>query len=299
LHIGLSLIFTANFHAVRFLGLLTAFLGFHYCLVAQVTVQPVSARYLPLGTYSGKFNDVFGAKANAASLSTLKRGGIGVYGEKRFGVENLNIYALSAALPTTSGTFGISGNYSGFSQSNQSQLTLSYGRKITQGVDVGASFHYHNISQAGIYGSNSAITGSLSMLLHLSEKITAGFNIYNPFRASWSKVTEDERLPARYTFGIGYDASDKFYLTTELEKEESQPLNVNFAMHYQFIQQLFVRGGVATQTSSYFAGLGIQFSDFRFDITSSFHPQLGISPGAVLIYNFGKIKEDSKAAPEQ
>ncbi len=284
--------------AVRFLGLLSALLGF-ITVTGQVSVQPIAARYLPLGAYSNKFNDVFGARANAASLSTLKKGGIGVYGEKRYGVENLNMYAMSAALQTNSGNFGVYGSYFGFSQSNQAQLSLAYGRKITQAIDIGASFHYHTINQSGIYGSSSAITGSLSMLLHLSEKITAGFNIYNPFRASWSKVADDERLPARYTFGMGYDASDKFYLTAELEKEESQPLNVNVAMHYQFIPQLFVRGGVASQTSSYFAGLGMVFSDFRLDLATSFHPQLGVSPGVVLMYQFGKNKEDETATTPQ
>jgi hypothetical protein len=262
--------------------------------LGQVAVQPVAARYLSLGAYSRQFNDVFGARANAASLSTVKQGGIGVYGERRFMLDNLNMYNLSAALPTHSGTFGLSGNYFGFAESNQTQLSLSYGRKVLESLDVGASFHYHNISQSGIYGSSSAITGSISMLLHLSEKITAGFNAYNPFRASWSKVADEERLPARYTFGIGYDASDKFYLTGELEKEESQPLNVNVAMHYQLIPQLFVRGGIASQTSNYFAGLGLALADLRLDIATSFHPQLGVSPGIVLLYNFGKNKDDKE-----
>jgi hypothetical protein len=131
------------------------------------------------------------------------------------------------------------------------------------------------------------------MLLHLSPKITAGLNAYNPFRASWSKAQE-ERLPSRYTFGLGYDASDKFFVTGELEKEESQPVNVNLGIHYQLIEQLFIRGGISSLTSSYFAGLGLQLSDFRLDVATSFHPQLGVSPGVLLLYNFGKKKEENQ-----
>jgi hypothetical protein len=261
---------------------------------SQVAVQPIAAKYLSLGSYSNQFNDVFGAKANAASLSTLKQSGVGVYGERRFMLEELNMYSMSAALRTHSGTFGLSGSYFGFAESNQTQLSLSYGRKIAQTIDIGASFHYHAISQAGIYGNSSAITGSLSMLLHLSEKITAGFNVYNPFRAQWSKTTDEERLPSRYTFGLGYDASEKFYMTAELEKEEGQEVNVNLALHYQFIPQLFIRGGIASLTSSYFAGLGIQLSDFRVDLATSVHPQLGVTPGVVLLYSFGKKKEEDE-----
>lgn len=261
---------------------------------SQVAVQPVAARYLSLGVYSNRFNDVFGAKANAASLSTLKQSGIGVYGERRFMLDQLNMYSMAAAIRTNSGNFGLSGTYFGFSQSNQTQLSLSYGRKVARAIDIGASFHYHAISQAGLYGSSSAITGSLSMLLHLSEKITAGLNVYNPFRAQWSKVNDEERLPSRYSFGMGYDASEKFYLTAELEKEEGQDVNVNLAMHYQFIPQLFIRGGISSLTSSYYAGVGMQLSKFRFDIATSFHPQLGVSPGVVLLYNFGKKETEEQ-----
>jgi hypothetical protein len=259
----------------------------------QVAVQPVAARYLSLGAYSNQFNDVFGANANAASLSTLKQAGIGVYGERRFNLEQLNMYNLAAALPTGSGTFGLQGTYFGFSQSNQTRLSLAYGRKIVETVEIGASFHYHAISQAGIYGNSSAITGSLGMLLHLSPKITAGLNAYNPFRATWSKG-DGERLPSRYTFGMGYDASEKFFVTGELEKEENLPVNVNLGIHYQLIEQLFIRGGISTQTSSYYAGLGLQLSGFRLDVATSFHPQLGVSPGVLLLYNFGKKKEENE-----
>jgi hemolysin activation/secretion protein len=202
------------------------------------------------------------------------------------------MYSMSSAFRTNSGTFGLNGSYFGFAESNQTQLSLAYGRKVSSTVDVGASFHYHAISQAGIYGNSSAITGSLSMLWHLSEKIMAGFNVYNPFRAQWSKTTDDERLPSRYTFGLGYDASEKFFLTGELEKEEGQEVNVNLAIHYQLIPQVFIRGGIASLTSSYFAGLGIQLSDFRVDFATSFHPQLGVSPGVVLLYQFGKKSEE-------
>jgi hypothetical protein len=258
----------------------------------QVAVQPVAARYLSLAAYSTLHNDAFGGRANAASLANLNRGGIGAYGERRFMLDQLNMYSIAAALPTQSGNFGLSGSYFGFSQSNQTQLNLSYGRKVTETVDIGASFHYHALSQAGIYGSSSAITGSLGMLLHLSDKIIAGVNAYNPFRASWSKLDGEERLPSRYTFGMGYDASENFYMSVEIEKEEGLPVNVNLGMHYQFIPQFFVRGGIATQTSSYFAGLGFDLEQFRLDVATSFHPQLGLSPGVLLMYNFKKKKEN-------
>lgn len=258
-----------------------------------MTTQPIGARYLGIGAYSQRFLDVYATRYNAASLAGLQQGGMAVYGERRFMLDNLNLYTFSGALPAGDGAFAVHGSYFGFAQSNQMQGTFAYGRKVAQTVEVGGSFHYHTISQAGIYGSASAITGSVSMRMRLTDKITAGVNAYNPIRAAWSKA-EEERLPARYTVGVGYDASDKFFLTTEIEKEENQPVNVNLAAHYQFVPQFFARVGIATQTSNYFAGLGFMLSDFRLDVAVSHHPQLGLTPGVLLLVNIGKSKNDSQ-----
>ncbi len=260
-------------------------------LSAQTTLQPIGARYLTLGAYSQKGLDVYATRSNSASLAGLKQSGISAYAERRFGLDNMNLYTFSGALITKSGTFGVNASYFGFDQSNQSQMTLGYGRKISETIEVGGSFHYHNISQAGIYGNSSAITGSASLRMKLSDKITAGLNVFNPVRATWSKTT-DERLPVRYTIGMGYDASDKFFITTELEKEEGQDLNVNLGFQYNILSQLFFRGGISTQTSNYFGGIGLNLKDFRIDIATSYHPQLGLTPGVLMLLNLGKQKED-------
>lgn len=261
--------------------------------LTQTILQPAAARYLALGAYSTHNVDVYATRSNPASLSQLTQASIAIYGEKRFLLEDLNLYTASFALPTKSGTFAFHGTYFGSSLSNQSQMTLAYGRKITDKIDVGASFHYHQISQAGIYGKASAITGSVGFLLHLTDKIHAGLNVYNPIRAAYGR-DKLEQLPSQYSFGVGFDASDKLFATTELVKEENQNLNVNVGFQYQFIRQFFIRAGIATQTTNYFLGLGFRLKDFRLDIATSYHPQLGFTPGLLLLYVFGKKAVESK-----
>ena len=75
-------------------------------------------------------------------------------------------------------------------------------------------------------------------------------------------------------------------------KSEGHNVNVNAGFQYQFIKQFFIRAGVATFTANYFAGLGFRLKDFRLDIATSYHPQLGLSPGLLLLYEFGKRKID-------
>lgn len=231
-----------------------------------------------------------GSRANAASLSRLAQGGFAAYAERRFNLDNLNAYSFAAAIPMKqAGGFGLYGAYLGFAQSNQSQLTFSYGRKVSQGVDIGASFHYHNLQQSGIYGNSTAITGSVGLLLHLSDKITAGVNYFNPVRTSW-KNAEGEHLPSRVTFGLGYDASEKVLVAAEIDKEEGQAVNVNAAIQYQMLPSLFLRAGIATQTSNYFGAIGLKLAGFNIEIASSYHPTLGLSPGVLLAATIGKQK---------
>jgi hypothetical protein len=258
---------------------------------AQGITDAIGARYFALGAYSTHNVDVYATRSNAASLAQLERSAIAVYGERRFMLQDLNLYTGSLGITTGSGNFALQGSYFGFNLSNQTQLSLSYGRKVTSKVDIGASFHYNQIKQAGIYGSASAVTGSLGLLLHLSDKVTAGINAYNPIGASFGKDNA-ERIPAQYNFGLGYEASDKLFLSTEIVKTENRKLDVNAGLQYKFVKQFFVRAGIATLTSNYYVGLGFNLKDFRLDIATSYHPQLGLSPGLLLLYEFGKKPAD-------
>jgi hypothetical protein len=258
---------------------------------SQGIFDPAGARYLSLGAYSIENIDVYATRTNAASLARLKQPAAAVYGERRFMLEDLNTFYCSMALTTGSGNFAVHGSYFGFDLSNQTQLSLSYGRKLSAKADIGVSFHYNQIKQAGIYGSANAITGSAGIIFHLTEKLHAGLNAYNPIRAAYDKQKE-ERIPAQYNFGLGYDVSDKLYVSAELVKTEGYNINVNAGIQYRFIPQFFIRAGIATLTSNYFAGLGFNLKHFRMDIATSYHPQLGFTPGLLLLFEFGKLKDN-------
>jgi hypothetical protein len=65
-------------------------------------------------------------------------------------------------------------------------------------------------------------------------------------------------------------------------------VNVNAGMQYKFLSQLLARVGISTATSSAWAGIGLTWKSFRLDVTTSYHSQLGITPGVLLVFNFNK-----------
>jgi hypothetical protein len=76
----------------------------------------------------------------------------------------------------------------------------------------------------------------------------------------------------------------------EIEKEEDQAVNVNTGIQYKFLSRLLFRAGMSTNTSTAWLGAGLTLKSFRVDITTAYHPQLGITPGVLLIFNFKSVE---------
>jgi hypothetical protein len=272
----------------KFIRIVILCLSVSFSIKAQTLQKPLQSSYTGLGAYSSGHTDIFSFTNNQASLAGLKNFSAGVFGERRFMLNELNHYMAVAGMPTHSGNFGLKATYSGFTDYNETQLGLAYARKLGKKVDIGAQFNYNGIRIAG-YGNASAISFELGSILHITEKLHAGVQVNNPVGGKFGK--EQEKLPSVYSFGLGYEASNKFLLTAEVEKEENQPINVNTGFQYRFIPQLQVRAGVSSAASIVWAGVGVRLNAVRIDITSSYHPQLGVTPGLLLLFGINKDKE--------
>ena len=146
-------------------------------------------------------------RSNQASLAQLKNASAGVFGERRFLLNELNNYSAAIGLPTKSGNFGLKAGYYGFSDYNESQLGLAYARKLGKKVDIGAQFNYNGIRIAG-YGNDAAVSFEIGTVLHVTDKLHAGVHVNNPVGGKFGK-DQKEKLASVYTFGLGYEASEK------------------------------------------------------------------------------------------
>lgn len=240
----------------------------------------MAAIYTQLNTYSSNFNDAFSFANNQAALAGTRYFSMGVFGEKRFMLRELGVYKMALALPTTSGNFGIKADYFGSTAFNESQLGFAYGRNLGK-LDVGVQFNYYMV-RALSYGTASSVNFEGGAILHVTDQFETGVHIYNPTKADIGKNT-GEKLPLIYSAGFGYDASDKLFIGTEIEKTENLPINVNAGLQYSF-EKFFARTGISSATSSFYFGLGFLTNGFRIDATVALHPNLGITPGIMLVY---------------
>ena len=74
-------------------------------------------------------------------------------------------------------------------------------------------------------------------------------------------------------------------ISAEIKKEEDQPVNITAGLQYKFLPQLLTRIGISATTSSVWIGIGIILPAIQLDITTAYHPQLGISPGLLVLFN--------------
>ena len=60
---------------------------------------------------------------------------------------------------------------------------------------------------------------------------------------------------------------------------------MNAGIQYRFLQKIYARAGISTAASSLYFGCGFLWNDLRLDATISWHQQLGLTPGILIIFH--------------
>jgi hypothetical protein len=243
--------------------------------------------YTGLGAYSHQLTQSFSFLANQAALGTVSRTSAGVYAEQEYGLKALSRFMATAAMPVNRGGAGIAMQYAGFGDFNESQVGLAYGKDLGR-VSLGIQCNYNMMHIAG-YGNDAAIGFEVGSQWQINPALVTGFHLVNPVGGKFRHHSE-EKLAAVYQFGAGYEVSKQLFLSAEITKEENRPVNVQAGLQYVLVtDRLFVRTGIATATTSPYAGVGWQWKNCRADVCMRYHPQLGLSPGLLLLF-YGKQK---------
>ncbi|HRO45045.1 hypothetical protein [Agriterribacter sp.] len=274
---------SANLLTVAWLCLSTG--GF-----TQTTHSPLVSYCFSSGAYSKSFQDAFSVISNIGALSTLKNFHAGVYGERRFMLAETSLYTAVATIPSASGNFALQADYSGYKDYSESQVGIAYGLALSEDIGIGAKFNYYHL-RIPSYLSASAVNFEIGSVIHISKQVHTGVSVYNPLSSPLGKHT-GEKIASVYKAGIGYEMAPSFFTQVEIIKEKNRDVNVHAGFQYKPLEQLFARAGIFTGTSSGYFGVGYLYRQLRMDISVSFHQQLGISPGLLLLYQWTKSTKE-------
>ena len=255
-------------------------------LMAQNGLPPIAGgRGAAMGTTGVTFTDINSAFSNQAGLAFLENFTATLNGERRFLLDEIQSFSLGMALPTTSGTFGLTANYYGFDLFNEQKIGVSYSRKLFEQFAIGAQFDLLNTSIQD-YENRAVVTFEVGFIAQLTEELNIGGHVYSPARLT---LTEEEVIPTIFTVGVSYCPSPKVFVSVEAEKDIEYPTRVKAGVEYWLISPLAVRLGVASNPSLASFGLGFEFDNgLSIDIGTYYHELLGLTPAFGVSYRASK-----------
>ncbi|MGB0523060.1 MAG: hypothetical protein ACPGJS_08875 [Flammeovirgaceae bacterium] len=260
---------------------------------AQLSQLPIGARAMAMGGANSTVSDGWAIFNNPAGLAREDALSAGFTYHYPYNLAALSTRAAYASLPIKFGNLGLGAAYFGDRLFNEQKISLAYAQKISN-VDFGMRVNYHQFS-AQNYGSRSLVSFDLGSTLQLTKNIYLGTSIHNLLRARLVDF-EDERLPTSIRIGISYRPIDQLMLNVEAIKDIDFEPTVLVGVEYKVVKAIAVRGGISTEPTTTYFGLGLQLKKFNIDYSLTNHTVLGISQQLSLSMNIKSIKKQKQAS---
>lgn len=225
--------------------------------------------------YSKDHQRLFAALQNQAALSWLKDIYVGVSTERRFLLQALSLHTAAIAWPTHSGTFAGVLRQMGFSAYHEQLFGLAYSHGMGEKCSAGLQFNYHDITTVG-YGSQRTFTADAGGLFQVTTQVVAGVHATN--------VMNQDGVPVVYAAGLTYAASDNFILGTSLEQQDDFAPAIKMMCEYALIPQCIMELSYGSDPMQRSLSVAFLLQKLFIKVYAAHHPQLGFSPGTMLVW---------------
>lgn len=247
--------------------------------------NPIGARSSGMGNASVTHTDFWSVHNNQAGMTNLKMLSAGIYFENKYLLKELSLKSAAIVMPTSSGVFGLTMNYFGYSAYNETKIGLAYAKQLGKKLSAGVQLDYLSTRIAENYGNRNMLTFEVGLLSQINDKFSIGVHVFNPVRAKLSEYN-DERTATVIKLGASWTFSKKIILCAEAEKDINLDPIYKTGLEYHIIEPIYVRMGIATNPLVNTFGFGMNFNKLKIDFASSVHSVLGYTPQFSLIYNF-------------
>ena len=249
-------------------------------------VYPIGSRQAGMGRTSVAITDFWSIQNNQAGIALIDKISFGIYYESRFLINELSMKSAAVIVPTKIGVLGASFNHFGYSLYNDMKIGLAYARSFSPYFRIGLQLDYLQTTIGDNYGTKSNVTFELGIQSDVTETLTIGAYVFNPIQVKLAKY-DNEKIPAVFRLGVGWNISKNFFITVEAEKSTAiNPIVIRGGLEYSIKEKFFIRGGFSTMQEIFSMGFGFNIKFLRFDISAVMHQTLGFSPQSSLIFQF-------------
>lgn len=227
-------------------------------------------------------SDVFAIFNNPAGLSRIKWKEMGFYySPEPYGLSEMANAFAAYNQPFAFGSIGIGAMTYGFEFYRENKFSLAYSYNFENKFQVGITLNWYSVIIKN-YGHASTLFFDIGGIIYLTELLRMGFHFENLNRASLGE--ENNQIPVIYNSGFSFDATKDITLHLAMEKDLIHNASIKFGLDYNLIKYFSIRTGFANEPSKYSAGIGINYSGFRFNYAIYTHQELGITHQFDLIY---------------
>ncbi len=252
-------------------------------MTAQSTTTQMGARAFGLARTSSCLQDEWSMLGNIGGLGKAEKPVAAFTQEINFSIRSFSRTAASCVVPLSYGVAGLS--LFRFGDALYSEQIVSVGFGNTFGItSIGVKLNYIQYRADG-FGTKGLLSLSTGGITQLSKKILIGVYITNINQPKMSQ-TDHERLPTIVTAGLGVNASENIFVTTEIEKDLAYDPVWKTGMEYSFNNKFKARTGFNINPDAFFIGCGFVSSRLKLDYAFQYNPQLGNSHQASVAYQF-------------
>lgn len=248
---------------------------------------PAGARAAAMGNVSVMYPDFWSIWHNQAGLGFYPHLSLGIHHENRFVVPEFGLSCIGFTLPTSTGTFGLSWSYFGYSRYHENKIGLALGKAFHERFAVGLQIDYLNTYIDEELGSSGTVAIEAGIMAEPLENLLIGFHVFNPTASNLPKMKQ-ERIPVIMRLGLGYRFGNRLFLGAETEKDLDVARAIYKAgMEYRLIEYIYVRIGLGVQEYvQHSFGLGFHMRSFQADLAFSFQQIVGYTPYLSFRYVF-------------
>jgi hypothetical protein len=256
-------------------------------LHAQSTSTEIGARAAAMGYTSSTLHDEWSLFNNVGGLGKIKQASTNVAYEIKPSLTGANRMAASFLAPAKFGSIGLGVFRFGDDIYNEHLVSFGYGNQIGN-TSLGAKVNYIQY-RAENFGTYNAFSLDFGGITQITNQISVGAHITN---LTQSKLTgtDGERLPTKLVAGIGFQPSERVFLSTEIEKDLDYQSTWKAGMEYNFYKKVFFRSGFNLNPNAAFFGVGLFKKNIKADYAIRYNQLLGWSHQFSVSYLFGSAK---------
>ena len=247
---------------------------------AQVFMPPFeNAANLAMGGASTAWQQPLNGMTNPAQLANAPKIGVLAYSALPYGIVGWQSHGFQAMkkVQQRSGV-ALEVLHSGIEGYAEQRLQLSYGRRLSEKLALGANIMGMRVA-ADEYGSRNAVSFAVGITAQPLPTLQLGAMVQNPIPQKIDTFTIANILK----IGAAWQPSEAFVVSVDMSKDLERPVQLRAGIEYRPNATVRLRVGARNAPSRMALGAGFALKNgLRIDFASEWHPVLGLTPAGMV-----------------